>query len=128
MGVLKGVGTVFMFCFLIGCAEKPGKKGILSVNDMKLVMWDMLQADEFVGTFMRLDSTIHLDSAANVYYQKIFFLHKTSQKEFFRSFDYYKMNPGYYKILLDSLNDYGNRERDEFSKRRMRLDSLKMIK
>jgi hypothetical protein len=102
------------------CQPKPGKGGILAINDMKLVMWDMVVADEFNSTYLTRDTLYKekKDSASlvraeiNKSYQEVFALHKIEQKTYFESYDFYRKNPKYYKILLDSLSAYGSRERE----------------
>ncbi|MES2648587.1 MAG: DUF4296 domain-containing protein [Bacteroidota bacterium] len=113
------VGCKKILCYLLlliclfGCRrERPGKEGILSVNDMKKVMWDMVQADEFAGSFVKKDSVLDLTKETNLLYQKVFALHKIDSARFFKSFYYYKQNPGHYKVLMDSLFALSNRERE----------------
>lgn len=97
---------------LCSCGEKPGKGDILSVNDMKLVVWDMIRVDEFAASFVVKDSSINLNKKTNELYQKVFVLHKTDSARFFKSFAYYRNHPADYKILLDSLNAFSNREKE----------------
>jgi hypothetical protein len=99
--------------FLCSCWQaKPGKRDILSINNMKLVMWDMIQADEFAPVYIAKDSTRNLKKETKLLYQKVFALHKIDSARFYKSFDYYKAHPEDYKILLDSLSAFANRERD----------------
>jgi hypothetical protein len=94
---------VFCFsCFALACGgDKPGKNGVLPVNKMKLV-----------GTFLVKDSNLSIPVASGKMYQKVFGLHHVSGQEFYSSFNFYRNHPEYFKILLDSLSAYGNRERD----------------
>lgn len=101
-----------VFCLCSCWQAKPGKNEVLSINSMKLVMWDMIQADEFATSYIPKDSTHNLQIETNRLYQKVFVLHKIDSLKFFKSIDYYKKNPGDYKILMDSLSAYANRERD----------------
>lgn len=104
--------SLFIF-FLFSCGQqKPGKNGILSVNAMKLVMWDMVQTDEFANIYVRKDSTLNIKKETDTLYQKVFTLHKIDSTRFFKSFDFYKKHPSNYKILMDSLYAYANRERE----------------
>jgi hypothetical protein len=98
---------------MLGCRQvKPGEGGILSVNNMKLVMWDMIQVDEFAPTYIAKDTTRDLKMETSRLYQKVFAVHKIDSATFFKSFEYYKQHPLDYKILLDSLSDFAKRVRD----------------
>jgi hypothetical protein len=112
----KGLMRIYfllLFFALVACSrQKPGKGGILSYNEMKLVMWDMTLADEFAAVYIKRDSTKDLQKETNLLYQKVFVLHKTDSAHFFNSFDFYRKHPDNYKILLDSLYAYANRERE----------------
>ena len=92
--------------------EKPGKDGILTVNEMKIVMWDIIQVDEFAAAYLKKDSLLNIPKESGLLYQKVFALRKINSKQFFDSFDFYKKHPDYLKVLIDSLYSYGNRERD----------------
>ncbi|CAN5656228.1 hypothetical protein BH10BAC3_BH10BAC3_04640 [soil metagenome] len=99
--------------FLCSCWQaKPGRDGILSINAMKLVMWDMVQVDEFASVYVKKDTIRNLQKETNILYQKVFALHKIDSATFFKSFYYYKKYPDNYKILLDSLNAFASRERE----------------
>ena len=99
----------------------PGRGGILSYDQMKSVMWDMTQADEYAAVYKKRDSTLNLQLETNKLYAKVFALHKTDSARFFNSFDYYKKHPDDYKILLDSLYALSNREREN----RFYINSIK---
>ena len=75
-------------------------------------MWDIMQVDEYAGTFLVKDSNLNIPVASGKMYQKVFGLHHVSEQEFSSSFNFYRSHPEYFKILLDSLSAYGNRERD----------------
>jgi hypothetical protein len=111
-------GQIKIYCLLVllclfSCRrEKPGKGGILSVNEMKKVMWDMVQVDDFASSFIKKDSTLDLTKETNLLYQKVFALHKIDSARFFKSFYFYKQHPADYKLLVDSLNALSIRERE----------------
>lgn len=121
MATWKAASMVLLLALMaVGCKPKPGRGGILAVNDMKLVMWDMTVADEFTTTYLprdtiykgKKDSASLVKKGINKFYQEVFALHKIDQATFFSSYDFYRTHPEYYKILLDSLSAYGGRERE----------------
>ena len=114
---MPGYKSLFCKLSIVGClwscgGERPGKGDILSINEMKQVMWNMIQVDEFAASYIGKDSTLDLKKETGKLYQKVFVLHKIDSAHFFKSFKYYKEHPDDYKILLDSLTAFGIRERE----------------
>ena len=103
---------LIVVCLCSCWQTKPGHNGILSVDSMKAVMWDMVQVDEFASVYVKKDTTRNLQKETNILYQKVFALHKTDSSHFFKSFNYYKQHPEQYKVLVDSLAALATRERD----------------
>jgi hypothetical protein len=93
--------------------KRPGHAGILSYNDMKIVMWDLTQADEYAQVFLTKDTTKNKRLEISKLYQEVFTLHHLDSARFFNSFDYYKKHPDDYKVLIDSLAALATREREK---------------
>ncbi|MDA3616295.1 DUF4296 domain-containing protein [Polluticaenibacter yanchengensis] len=106
------LGLAMVVFGLVSCETKPGSKGILSINDMKLVMYDIILVDEYVYNNIKRDSTNAYNDTLNKKYQQVFQLHGIAQETFFKSYEFYNAHPGYYNILLDSLQNYSNRKRE----------------
>ena len=105
--VIAGSGLL-----LLGCQPEPGKGGILSVNKMKVVMWDMMRVDEFAASYLAKDSAINVKKEKELLYQKVYKTHQIDSATFFTSFDYFAKHPNDYRVLLDSIANFGNRERE----------------
>ena len=121
MGLInwQRIFRVMIVITLAGCSNNESSN-VLPVNKMKLVLWDLLQADEFSIRNFQKDSSLNINAQTNLLYQKVFSLHKVDGKDFFQSFDFYKTHPDQFKVLLDSVSSYGNRQRDStFYKSRM---------
>lgn len=104
---------VLILFFFISC--KPGSDvpgGVLPVNEMKLVMWDMIQADEMVNYNAIRDTTINRQQESLKLYGKVFHLHKITEADYGKSYEYYRLHPEMEKELLDSLQSYGNKMRE----------------
>lgn len=106
------IGWLLLLMITAAACGKKQKK-YLDLNKMKVVMWDITQADEFASYYIRKDTTRNLQAATDSLYAKVFALHGITSAQFRNSFDYYRNNPGKYKILLDSLTQYSNRIREE---------------
>ena len=78
---------------------------------MQAILWDVIRADAFTTEYTKPDSSKNA-SEENVKLQKaIFAKHRISREDFYNSFNYYKMNSGLMKVILDSIINKANRER-----------------
>jgi hypothetical protein len=79
---------------------------------MKLVMWDVITADEWMRKQFSTDSIIDSTKKNIALYNKIYALHKITKEDYYSSYYYYKNHPNEMKTLLDSLAAFGTRKRD----------------
>ena len=96
---------------LAGCKGNSNEQ-LLDINEMKLIVWDMLKADELYTMQQAKDSTLRIQKKNLEYYEKIFAYHKISRSTFYKSFTYYEAHPLEMKELLDSIEQYATRERN----------------
>lgn len=108
---------VFIFTMLFtsfvaftGC--KGGKDKVLELDKMKLIFWDQAMAEEYSEYYVKKDTTIKYDSARSAIMQKVLMLHNTDSAEYINSLNHYRASPKLFKILMDSLNEYGSRQRE----------------
>lgn len=103
----------FCFIIIIGIfvACKPQPK-ILSIPQLKPIMWDMITADEWIKVRASNDSSVIHHHQNISLYNKIFALHNTSKADYYSSLHFYESNPKLYKILLDSVVSYGIRTKE----------------
>ncbi|RZK30637.1 MAG: DUF4296 domain-containing protein [Hymenobacter sp.] len=87
-------------------------KGIIAINPMKELMWDVAQVEAYATQHITRDSTKNIKTETLTLYQQVFALHKTSKDQFTQSIKYYEAHPEKQKILLDSLMQYATRQRD----------------
>lgn len=94
---------------LCGCKGKNGQE-ILSPETMKLVVWDMLRADEMAMSDNSKDTvrTHFLQHSVHAY-EQVFAIHHITKEQFYRSYKYYQERPDENKALLDSVLAFGNR-------------------
>jgi hypothetical protein len=103
------ISIVAVLLFFIACKSN----NIIPVNTMKVMVWDMACADELVLEKQAKDSTLkksNLDSLRKTIYQQVFQVHKTTQATFYTNYQYYQQRPDLFKILMDSVQNYGTRE------------------
>ncbi|HXB07908.1 MAG TPA: DUF4296 domain-containing protein [Puia sp.] len=102
----------------IGCSDKKGvPSGVLAREDMQMVLWDMIQADQYATFFAKDSAHLNLKLENMRLYEQVFQLHHVSREEFARSYKYYMAHPELTQTLLDSLIAMGNRIRDESYRR-----------
>ena len=99
--------SALLIIMVIGCSKKDRTpRGVLSKEKMEDVLWDMMQADEFLKDHvLKSDSTTSdtLVSSSGVY-ERVLALNKTTREEFDSSFNYYRRHPLLMKTILDSIN------------------------
>lgn len=90
--------------FVSGCIrDKKIPKGIISQNEMRKIMWDLMRADAYVADFIMKDSTRNQKTESAVLYEQIFSMHSTTQEAFIKSRDFYLRRPDLLKVITDSL-------------------------
>jgi|SRR5688572_24399917 len=95
-----------LFVSVAGCnRDKTIPKGILSQNEMRKIMWDLMRADAYVADFIMKDSTRKQDQKVEsaILYEQIFSIHSTTQEAFIKSRDFYERRPDLLKVITDSL-------------------------
>ncbi len=107
----KSFITLSVLCLLFSC--KHGSRippGVMPVNKMKMVVWEMEVADQ-KATERFLLSKDSLRMEATSLYQQVFTKYKTNKTDFYKSFSFYESNPDIMKVLFDSVSEYGNRQK-----------------
>lgn len=96
---------LFMAMFTVtGCRVKDKiPSGVLSQEQMRRIMWDLIRTDIYVSDFLSKDSTINRDESRLKLYQQVYGLHKTDRKTFKKSLAFYQSRPDLLKVITDSL-------------------------
>jgi hypothetical protein len=104
------VYLLLVFVLLAGCNGST-PKNVLPVNTMKVVMFDMLKADEWYARKL-VGDTLMLKVKEDIpLYEQVFAVHKITKKQFYDSYHYYEAHPVSYKELVDSLESYANKQK-----------------
>ena len=97
-------GIILLIVLLFGCTRTDKiPKGILSQNEMRKVMWDLMRADAYVADFIMKDSTCNEKAESAILYEKVFSIHATTEEAFRKSLSFYESRPDLLKIVMDSL-------------------------
>jgi hypothetical protein len=104
--------VIVLLCALAWhCSDQDNE--ILDINTMKKVMLHKIMAEErFINYFQR-DTLIKEDSVLTALFAGVLAYHKTDSATFYRSLEYYKQHPEKFNVLLDSLSNFAQQERDK---------------
>lgn len=109
--------------FLLGCQGDSDKKLIPEMK-MTTVLWDMIQIDELAALRLARDTGRDEKKVRTLLYQKVFDIHQVSEKQFYNSYKHYTSHPDKLKVLFDTLEARGIRERMEQMNITLKKDSL----
>ena len=110
---MRNIISLSLFCLLISsCSPSKKQSAKIEFNTMKLVVWQLMKADEFYIRSSVADPTV-IPSKKNVeYYQQIFDLYKIDRVQFYKDIDFYESHPIEFKTLMDSVNELSKREKN----------------
>ena len=108
-------GLLAILLLVVGCSDKDKvPSGIIPREKMEKILWDMVQADQYVAIYLLKDSTrINVKMETLKLYQEVFRIHQVSREDFRKSFSYYQDHPELTRNVFDSLLARGNRLRTE---------------
>jgi hypothetical protein len=101
--------AILAFAMFVSC--RTHKNEILGIDSMKLVMWDMIKADELYIRILAKDSTARKRKDNIRLYEEVFALHHTTKGQFDSSYKYYEAHPVSFRLLIDSVDACSNREK-----------------
>jgi len=100
--------------FAVACNKSDKPKDIIPREKMERVVWDMVQADEFIQNYVLKDSNkVNVNAERYKLYENVLGVHNITKDQFRKSYDYYSSNPGESKLLFDSLSSKANRRIQE---------------
>ncbi len=118
------MATIFLLLMIaISCRQDASKK-IIEPEQMKVVIWDMLNADSWHEQLKLRDTLVKYTNENFKFYNQIFAAHNITKEQFYNSYKYYQTNPLKMQALLDSATAYGERIKNAPVKPKL-LDSLK---
>ena len=109
--MIKSTSILVIIVYLLALACSSTPKHVLPVNTMKVVMFDMLKADDWYARIIVGDTLMQRVKEDIPLYEQVFAVHKLTKKEFFDSYHYYESHPVAYKELIDSLESYANNQK-----------------
>lgn len=98
---------------LTGCSGNKVPSNIIQPHEMGNMLFEISMAEEFVNSFVAKDSSKNKEAEIQKECQKIFLLHKVTELQFKKSYDFYRSHTGIFKTMMDSLNARAQRNRNE---------------
>lgn len=94
------------------CNSDKQSKEPLPIDQMKVVMWDMLKADEFYIRLTTNDTAKKYQKENLRLYDQIFRSYGISKEKFYSSYKFYESHPNLFKELIDSVENLSKRQRN----------------
>jgi hypothetical protein len=108
---MRGILMISIVVGFFACKSNPIDKNILPINSMKLVMWDILKADEWY-TQTAIRDTLHIRLNENFQiYEQVYKIHHIAKQQFYSSYKFYETHPEQFKTLIDSVIAVGDRDK-----------------
>jgi hypothetical protein len=91
--------------FVLSCSHKDKlPKDILSKQQMRGILWDLVKTNEYLNGFPLRDSATDKTAQILNWYDNIYRLHKTNKAQFEKSYAYYREHSPLMKEVLDSIS------------------------
>lgn len=118
---------VLMVSILIaGCSgEDRIPEDVIKPEEMRKVMWDVFMAETFAQVSSNSDTTVVLSDKIKELTREALDIHDLTEKEFFRSYDWYVDHPSVFNPILDSLYAHKSAENSDDYNETNKTDSQK---
>jgi hypothetical protein len=103
--------ALFIFLILIFSCQPIAKENLVDINKMKIIVWQLMQVDEYYLRVSLLDSTWRMNKKNVQMYQQVFDLNKVDRTVFYITIADLESHPDEFKKLMDSVNEVSKREK-----------------
>ena len=77
----------------LACSSDDGiPNGIMGINEMKPIVWDLMRSGELVNLQLKSDST-HVLQRNTALYNQVFNMYGITKEQFYESYTYYQQHP-----------------------------------
>lgn len=113
-GKCFALAGILVICTFLSCS-RSGKipSDILDQERMSAILFDISMAEGHAENSYFRDSAKNRDSVLRVELDRVMQIHRISQTEFLRSYQFYKARPHLYKVMVDSLQARSQRDQQK---------------
>ncbi|MFM1929423.1 MAG: hypothetical protein RL387_751 [Bacteroidota bacterium] len=97
--------------FVFSCQDKELPKNMVPFEKMKVVLYQLMKADEYYTRMVSADTAMQLEKKNIQYYKQIFELNKVNRNDFYETLTYLQKRPIEFKELMDSAYALSKREK-----------------
>ncbi len=108
------ISFIILSVLLLACGDKSSSGNAIPIDKMKVVVLQLMKADEHFTRVSLVDSTWRLQKKNVEFYQQIFDLNKVDRVQFYKQIEYLQKRPVEFKVLMDSVNELSKREKIPF--------------
>ena len=110
--MMKVLIPVILIFLQWGCSNKGNTQpDILNKDKMAAVLWDIMRANSFTELYIKKDSFKNATLENMKLQQQIFTIHHVSKEAFYKSYNYYSLQPDQMRVILDSIAARSERNR-----------------
>lgn len=121
----KCISYIAFFCAVFFCACVSKDKvpsSVMQPEKMKSVLWDVMRAQFMAIEMVKKDSLSNKTAETKALTQKVFKIHKITEADFDKSYNWYVKHPDVMRVIFDSLYTQKQRDRnDEHGQERLQL-------
>jgi phenylacetate-coenzyme A ligase PaaK-like adenylate-forming protein len=102
---------IILCIFIFSCQDKEQPKNLVPFDKMKIVLYQLMKADEYYTRSVSADTAMQLEKKNIQFYKQIFELNKVDRNDFFETLTYLQKRPIEFKELMDSTYELSKREK-----------------
>lgn len=97
--------------FILSCQDKEQLENRVPFDKMKVVLYQLMKADEYYTRTVTSDSTLLKERKNIQFYKQIFEMNKVDREDFYATLTYLQKRPLEFKVLMDSAFELSKREK-----------------
>jgi len=102
---------IILCLFILSCQDKEQPKNMVPFDKMKVVLYQLMKADEYYTRSVSVDTAMQLEKRNIQFYKQIFELNKVDRNDFYATLTYLQKRPIEFKELMDSAYELSKREK-----------------
>ena len=102
---------IILCLFILSCQDKEQPKNMVPFDKMKVVLYQLMKADEYYTRSISADTAMQLEKRNIQFYKQIFELNKVDRNDFYATLTYLQKRPIEFKELMDSAYELSKREK-----------------